>query len=133
MREKEIRDLLGLARNYIYSEEVRTVAAVTALLEAVEMLVEDLTVKPASGSTVIYEGGWKELPAADDRWGPRTTRIEIVKAIRTHANISLREAKEIAETAWSGTPVRIVCTSQALASSLLAVLTDLGGKAKLVE
>ncbi len=133
MREKEIRELLELARNSISNSTSRTDTAVTALLEAVEMLVEDLTVKPASGCTVIYSGGWKELPATDDRWGPRTTRIDIVKAIRTHANISLREAKEFAETAWSGTPIRIVCTSQALASSLLVVLTDLGGKAELVE
>ncbi len=98
---------------------------------ALEALEASLATSLSSQSvTVVYYGGWKDRPPSPSGWGPYTTKIEIVKAIRLHCGVSLVAAKHVVDSAVATIPARLRCPSRLVAENLAQTINDLGGTAE---
>lgn len=87
-----------------------------------------------TSATVLYDGNVSnpEPPHNASSWGfGGSWKIEIVKAIRVAANLSLKESKDLVDRASIATPARIVCTSPEAAGALLKAIARAGGTARL--
>lgn len=94
-----------------------------------DKLAQELAPLACQTNAVRYYGGWRDLPENDDPWGPRTTKLDIVKTIRAYCHISLKEAADIVNTAVPTIPVRLFCPSRDEAVRLLQEIRGLGGNA----
>lgn len=96
-----------------------------------DRLEQDLAPLATQTHVVLYYGGWRDLPKTSDPWGPHTTKILIVKAIRTHCGVPLREAVDAVNAAVPTIPARLHCRSHDVAVMLLREIRGLGGNADL--